>query len=156
MWKSITGKLTWKCDIVKKRQITIACWVLLGRGWWMGEVGFGQTERKWYSIHLGTTEFLRSCGWARKGIDVGRGGGGGGGSGAWTHWHLFIKTKPLLGTMGLTLWLLRYIPIAELLMRTNITTGPFTPMISWATGRERLIRSHSSARFCFELSGNSN
>ena len=24
------------------------------------------------------------------------------------------------------------------------------------TGRERLIRSHSSARFCFELSGNSN
>ena len=25
-----------------------------------------------------------------------------------------------------------------------------------ATGRERLIRSHSSARFCFELSGNSN
>ena len=26
----------------------------------------------------------------------------------------------------------------------------------WCTGRERLIRSHSSARFCFELSGNSN
>ena len=26
----------------------------------------------------------------------------------------------------------------------------------WNTGRERLIRSHSSARFCFELSGNSN
>ena len=25
-----------------------------------------------------------------------------------------------------------------------------------STGRERLIRSHSSARFCFELSGNSN
>ena len=25
-----------------------------------------------------------------------------------------------------------------------------------ATGRERLIRSHPSARFCFELSGNSN
>ena len=24
------------------------------------------------------------------------------------------------------------------------------------TGQERLIRSHSSARFCFELSGNSN
>ena len=24
------------------------------------------------------------------------------------------------------------------------------------TGRERLIRSHSSERFCFELSGNSN
>ena len=24
------------------------------------------------------------------------------------------------------------------------------------TGRERLIRSHSPARFCFELSGNSN
>ena len=24
------------------------------------------------------------------------------------------------------------------------------------TGRERLIRSHSSARFCFKLSGNSN
>ena len=24
------------------------------------------------------------------------------------------------------------------------------------TGREQLIRSHSSARFCFELSGNSN
>ena len=24
------------------------------------------------------------------------------------------------------------------------------------TGRERLIRSHSSAKFCFELSGNSN
>ena len=24
------------------------------------------------------------------------------------------------------------------------------------TGRERLIRSHSSARFCFELSGNLN
>ena len=27
---------------------------------------------------------------------------------------------------------------------------------SFNTGRERLIRSHSSARFCFELSGNSN
>ena len=28
--------------------------------------------------------------------------------------------------------------------------------ISSVTGRERLIRSHSSARFSFELSGNSN
>ena len=27
---------------------------------------------------------------------------------------------------------------------------------SYFTGRERLIRSHSSARFCFKLSGNSN
>ena len=26
----------------------------------------------------------------------------------------------------------------------------------YGTGRERLIRSHSSARFCFELSGNLN
>ena len=26
----------------------------------------------------------------------------------------------------------------------------------YITGRERLIRSHSSARFCFKLSGNSN
>ena len=30
------------------------------------------------------------------------------------------------------------------------------PLLNWFTGRERLIRSHSSARFCFELSGNSN
>ena len=28
--------------------------------------------------------------------------------------------------------------------------------IDVSTGRARLIRSHSSARFCFELSGNSN
>ena len=28
--------------------------------------------------------------------------------------------------------------------------------VQCCTGRERLIRSHSSARFCFELSGNSN
>ena len=28
--------------------------------------------------------------------------------------------------------------------------------VNHVTGRERLIRSHSSARFCFELSGNSN
>ena len=29
-------------------------------------------------------------------------------------------------------------------------------VVDASTGRERLIRSHSSARFCFELSGNSN
>ena len=29
-------------------------------------------------------------------------------------------------------------------------------MTKWFTGLERIIRSHSSARFCFELSGNSN
>ena len=34
-----------------------------------------------------------------------------------------------------------------------IKYSPSTPDV---TGRERLIRSHSSARFCFELSGNSN
>ena len=31
-----------------------------------------------------------------------------------------------------------------------------TDVIFYNTGRERLIRSHSSARFSFELSGNSN
>ena len=35
--------------------------------------------------------------------------------------------------------------------------GPsLDPHRNTITGRERLIRSHSSARFCFELSGNSN
>ena len=29
-------------------------------------------------------------------------------------------------------------------------------MVGGCTGQERLIRSHSSARFCFEISGNSN
>ena len=36
-------------------------------------------------------------------------------------------------------------------MGTTTVTLPF-----YTTGRARLIRSHSSARFCFELSGNSN
>ena len=35
-------------------------------------------------------------------------------------------------------------------------TGYFVIGALSSTGRERLIRSHSSARFCFELSGNSN
>ena len=34
------------------------------------------------------------------------------------------------------------------------TTFKWTQIFN--TGRERLIRSHSSARFCFELSGNLN
>ena len=33
---------------------------------------------------------------------------------------------------------------------------PVTLEVKGTTGRARLIRSHSSARFCFELSGNSN
>ena len=33
---------------------------------------------------------------------------------------------------------------------------PMPALLSQITGRERLIRSHPSARFCFELSGNSN
>ena len=32
----------------------------------------------------------------------------------------------------------------------------FVRIYKFHTGRERLIRSHSSARFCFELSGNLN
>ena len=45
---------------------------------------------------------------------------------------------------------------------TNTCENITLPQTSFAggnydiTGRERLIRSHSSARFCFELSGNSN
>ena len=31
-----------------------------------------------------------------------------------------------------------------------------TNLLNRTTGRERLIQSHSSASFCFELSGNSN
>ena len=31
-----------------------------------------------------------------------------------------------------------------------------TPVYDRDTGQERLIQSHSAARFCFELSGNSN
>ena len=40
----------------------------------------------------------------------------------------------------------------------EVITAVITKMWNLAitTGRERLIRSHSSARFCFELSGNSN
>ena len=34
--------------------------------------------------------------------------------------------------------------------------GPAGGAKNFTTGRERLIRSHSSTRFCFELSGNSN
>ena len=37
-----------------------------------------------------------------------------------------------------------------------LNENPFFTFIIIATGWERLIRSHSSARFCFELSGNSN
>ena len=40
---------------------------------------------------------------------------------------------------------------------TGYTLDGTAPNISnEVTGRPRLIRSHSSARFCFELSGNSN
>ena len=44
---------------------------------------------------------------------------------------------------------------------TPINFGLRLSFIGWTflitvTGRERLIRSHSSERFCFELSGNSN
>ena len=55
-------------------------------------------------------------------------------------------------------------PIPE--KRPNVTPSDvlnaLVVMLVWlglqfkCTGRERLIRSHSSARFCFELSGNSN
>ena len=36
------------------------------------------------------------------------------------------------------------------------TEGKSDYLFQFTTGRERLIRSHSSARFYFELSGNSN
>ena len=41
--------------------------------------------------------------------------------------------------------------------KCSFLTGSSTPKTDInSTGQERLIRSHSSARFCFELSGNSN
>ena len=58
-------------------------------GGWMGEVRFGQTERKRYSIHLGTTQFLSNTSYeggfaeamvglaSGKGIEMGRRAGGG-------------------------------------------------------------------------------
>ena len=42
------------------------------------------------------------------------------------------------------------------LASAGVTASASTSSVCIATGRERLIRSHSSARFCFELSGNSN
>ena len=42
----------------------------------------------------------------------------------------------------------------KLTEKLHIVSG--CPFKCWNTGRERLIRSHSSARFSFELSGNSN
>ena len=44
-----------------------------------------------------------------------------------------------------------YLPI----LHFNLQLTP-SEVDLYSTGRERLIRSHSSARFCFELSGNSN
>ena len=44
-----------------------------------------------------------------------------------------------------------YVHCNRMLVLTRLVTGR-----TQCTGRERLIRSHSSARFCFELSGNSN
>ena len=41
-------------------------------------------------------------------------------------------------------------------IKNNFFSFFFSLSVSAITGRERLIRSHSSARFCFELSGNSN
>ena len=41
-----------------------------------------------------------------------------------------------------------------LILKRNVTE--VLSLRQGITGRERLIRSHSSARFCFELSGNSN
>ena len=40
--------------------------------------------------------------------------------------------------------------------RIRLAHVSFGYLVKTNTGRERLIRSHSSARFCFELSGNSN
>ena len=39
---------------------------------------------------------------------------------------------------------------------SDLSSDEFLFFCPGSTGRERLIRSHSSARFCFELSGNSN
>ena len=42
------------------------------------------------------------------------------------------------------------------LHKVMMLNNPVSVKFKGDTGRERLIRSHSSARFCFELSGNSN
>ena len=41
-------------------------------------------------------------------------------------------------------------------MRSDLCRYFLVQCFNHFTGRARLIRSHSSARFCFELSGNSN
>ena len=48
------------------------------------------------------------------------------------------------------------ITIFRFMNHGSVTNIFIANLSSGDTGRERLIRSHSSARFCFELSGNSN
>ena len=53
---------------------------------------------------------------------------------------------------------LEFLSIGHRPCETNSGLMGVTPLVHFFqyTGRERLIRSHSSARFSFELSGNSN
>ena len=55
---------------------------------------------------------------------------------------MFLKRKTQTQKLGVN---------RPLLLRSEITSNSFCH-----TGRGRLIRSHSLARFCFELSGNLN
>ena len=62
--------------------------------------------------------------------------------------NVFITEVGLKSSSGRHLGVIETIWLPKLLFKRTF--------VNHVTGRERLIRSRSSARFCFELSGNSN
>ena len=72
-----------------------------------------------------------------------------------------LAKKPVIGDQShlsqqVTLPKRNLVPMVSFMLHETFTHDQFIKVRNNNTVRERLIRSHSSARFCFELSGNSN